>query len=55
MKPIRHVTRWLTAPNGKRVRVRVPVYGPLSLDEIQASPPRKLAPRLGRSARRGEG
>ena len=38
LKPIRVVVRELTRPDGKKLRVEVPVYPPFQLEERQERP-----------------
>ena len=44
LKPIRVVVRELTRPDGKKLKVEVPVYPPFKLEERGEAPP-KPAPR----------
>jgi hypothetical protein len=51
LKPIRVVVRELTRPDGKKLKVEVPVYPPFKLEERGEAPP-KPAPRPVRDARK---
>jgi hypothetical protein len=45
LKPIRVVVRELTRPDGKKLKVEVPVYPPFKLEERGGEAPPKPAPR----------
>ena len=56
LKPIRVVVRELTRPDGKKLKVQVPVYPPFKLEERGEAPkpaPRPVPPRKEPKSRAG--